>query len=95
MFVLIVTCYLKPEKSAFLEATMENGRSTLKESGCLHFDVVQDDEDPNLVYFYEVYRDKAANQQYAETPHVKRWIATVKDWVEKPFVVSRGTILSP
>ena len=62
MVVLHVTVQVKPEHVAeFLEVVRYDAEHSEKdEPGCLRFDVIQDKDDQNRFYFYEVYRDEAA-----------------------------------
>jgi quinol monooxygenase YgiN len=73
MIVLHVTIQVKPEKVAeFLEVVRHDAEhSEQDEPGCLRFDVLQDRDDPNRFYFYEVYRDEAAFEAHRQTPHFK------------------------
>nr|WP_312904192.1 putative quinol monooxygenase [Stutzerimonas nitrititolerans] len=43
--------------------------SVQHEPDCLVFDVVQDLNDPDLVYLYELYRDEAAFAHHKTTEH--------------------------
>ena len=45
------------------------------EPGCLRFNVLQDAQDQDVYYFYEVYRDEAALEAHRATPHFARWRA--------------------
>ena len=73
MIVLHVTIQVKPEHIAeFLEiARYDAEHSQQDESGCLRFDVLRDRDDPNRLYFYEVYQDEAALEAHRQTPHFK------------------------
>ena len=70
MRALFVTVRMKPEyRDQILKGALEDGRGSREdEPGCLRFDVIQDDSDPNTIYFYEVYRDDAALQAPARRP---------------------------
>ncbi len=85
MFALFVTINIKPgHKDAFMEATMGDAEgSNTNEPGCLRFDVLQDNSNPNRVYLYEVYKDRAAWEvAHRESPHYKKWRETVGDWFD-------------
>ena len=43
------------------------------EPGCMRFNVLQDAQEENVYYFYEVYRDEAALEAHRATPHFARW----------------------
>ena len=45
------------------------------EPGCARFNVLQDMEDDNVYYFYEVYRDEAAVEAHRAAPHYAIWKA--------------------
>jgi quinol monooxygenase YgiN len=71
-------------KDRFVEEIVADARgSTTNEPGCLRFDVVQDPNDPDRVWLYEVYRDEAAFQAHTQTPHFIRWRDATKDWIEE------------
>lgn len=82
MIALIVTIQIKSaHRGAFLESMIADARgSDNEEPGCLRFDVLQDNQDENRIYLYEVYRDEAALEAHQKTPHYIKWRDTVKDW---------------
>lgn len=82
MQALVVSIHIKPERrEAFMEAMLDDARgSNNNEPGCLRFDVVQDQEDPNHIFLYEVYKDEAALEAHRAAPHYTKWRETVKDW---------------
>ena len=45
------------------------------EPGCLRFNVLQDEKDANVYYFYEVYKDQAALEAHRAMPHYATWRA--------------------
>ena len=98
MKVLFVTVRMKPEyRERILKGALEDGRGSREdEPGCLRFDVVQDDSDPNTIYFYEVYRDDAALAAHRAAPHYPAWGNLPADWfVGQKTVVIRGTMIAP
>ena len=82
MIALIVTIQIKPQhKRAFMESMAGDARgSNNDEPGCLRFDVLQDNEDPNRIHLYEIYKDQAAVDAHRRAPHYLKWRDTVKDW---------------
>src|SRR4029453_18471304 len=62
MIAMWVKARIKPEqRKRFLEAIeIDALGSERDEAGCYRFNVLQDDQDPNVYYFYEVYKDQAA-----------------------------------
>ena len=88
MKAFLITIDIKPErKESFIKGLLDNARSSAEnEPGCLRFDVLQDDENSNRIYLYEVYRDAAAIESHSQTPHLRRWHSIVKDsWYAKPM----------
>lgn len=84
MHIVIAPFQIKDShREHFIEEMIEDARGSLEnEPGCLRFDIIQDPEDPNRIWLYEIYRDKQAFQQHIETPHFKKWRDTVQDWQE-------------
>ena len=75
MYVIIVPVEIEPgRKEEFLRLLEPNARgAVLKEPGCLRFDVIQDGQEPNRVWFYEVYADEAALKSLQQSPHFLAW----------------------
>jgi autoinducer 2-degrading protein len=85
MFIVHVHVRVKPEYvSAFIDATLENARQSVKESGIARFDVVQQSEDPNRFVLVEVYRTREDSARHKETEHYKTWRDTVADMMAEP-----------
>ena len=98
MRVLVVKSQLKPGyREQFMKASMGDALgANHDEPGCLRFDVIQDGEDPNVIYFYEVYVDDAAFEEHLRAPHFTAWRDTVKDdWYVEPVKVVRGWNIYP
>jgi (4S)-4-hydroxy-5-phosphonooxypentane-2,3-dione isomerase len=70
-----VKARVKPqERQRFLEAIEHDALASERdEPGCARFNVIQDDADPNVYYFYEVYRDEAALEAHRAAPHYAVW----------------------
>ena len=68
---------VKPDqKKRFLEAIeIDALGSERNEPGCLRFNVLQDEQDENVYYFYEVYKDEAALEDHRAAPHYAVWRA--------------------
>ena len=97
MIALVVTIQIKPgHKEAFMEAMMGDARgSNNDEPGCLRFDVLQDNEDPNKIHLYEVYKDQAAVDAHRQAPHYTKWRETVKDWFDGEIARHLATPVYP
>lgn len=97
MKVALVTVDIKPEhRDRFMEEILLDARGSVEnEPGCVRFDVLQDDENPNRVYLYEVYRDEAAEEAHLKMPHFIRWENATKDWFARPMEVINCTSVYP
>ena len=85
MVVLHVTFQVKPERvTEFSEMARYDAEHSQQEPGCLRFDVIQDRDDPNRFYFYEVYKDEAALQAHRQTPHFKLYFEKTQPWFAAP-----------
>lgn len=83
MVILHVTVQVKPEHAReYLEAVRHDAEHSEKdEPGCLRFDVVQDRDDPNRFYYYEVYKDEAALELHRQSPHFKLYAEKTQSWL--------------
>ena len=98
MYIHVVTLKAKPEQlEACIQANVENARSAVQEvEGCLRFDVMQDNEDPNTIVLYEVFVDKAAHDDdHMHRPYLARWFETTKDMFAEPTTLHRCTNILP
>jgi autoinducer 2-degrading protein len=64
------------------------------EPGCARFNVLQDTQDQNVYYFYEVYRDEAALEAHRAAPHYAVWRA-VADTLDGPAQATRCQTVFP
>ena len=97
MFVLMVNVHVKPEhRDAFIGAIAANAHATsTQEPGCLRFDVVQDGEDPNRFFFYEVYRTEADLEAHRQTAHFQQYITGSQQWSAEPATRRTGHNVYP
>ncbi|MBV9375556.1 MAG: antibiotic biosynthesis monooxygenase [Alphaproteobacteria bacterium] len=77
MLAMWVKVRVKPDaRERFLKAIEVDALGSERdEPGCMRFNVLQDRQDPNLYYFYEVYRDEAALEAHRAAPHYAVWRA--------------------
>lgn len=79
MYVVTVHVRVKSEcREAFLEATLDNARNTIREEGNLRFDVLRRADDPDRFTFVEVYRDASGMDAHKQTPHYAAWREAVE-----------------
>jgi len=97
MIALFVSLRVKPElRDRFLAAAEDDSTCSVRdEDGCFRFDVLQDQEDQNRFYFYEVYRDEAALDAHRNAPHFARWSAASREVLASPAERQLATVLFP
>jgi (4S)-4-hydroxy-5-phosphonooxypentane-2,3-dione isomerase len=85
MLTVHVHVHVKPEcVEAFVEATIENARNSVREPGVARFDVVQHLDAPARFVLIEAYREEAATTAHKETSHYARWRDTVAPMMAEP-----------
>ena len=86
MLVKIVNIYVKePDVKAFIEATKENQRNSIKEEGIESFELLQGKDDAVKFVLYEVYNSQQAMDDHLKTAHFKIWNETVRSYLAKPI----------
>ncbi len=96
MLTMWVKVRIKPgERQRFLDAIeVDAVRSEGDEPGCLRFNVLQDAQDADVYYFYEVYKDDAALEAHRQTPHFAAWRAAA-DALDGPAELTRCQTVFP
>ena len=97
MFALVVPLKVKPEmRDKFLAAAQDDSICSVRdEPGCLRFDVLQDNTDPNRFVFYEVYLDENAVKAHQASAHYARWRAVASEVLAEPTSATRCTTIFP
>ena len=96
MIAIWVKVKVKADRRAdFLKAIEVDALGSERdEPGCMRFNVLQDGQDPNVYYFYEVYRDQAALEAHREAPHYAVWRAAA-DTLDGPAEATRCQTVFP
>ena len=85
MLIVHVHVHVKPEfVEAFRQASVENARNSVQETGIAHFDVIQQADDPTHFVLVECYRTADAPAQHKATAHYARWRDAVADMMAEP-----------
>ena len=98
MYVHMVTLQVKPERrEAVVQATVEDARSSVRdEPGCLRFDVMEDQDSPDLIHLVAVFKDRAAHDgDHLRAPHLARWMEATRDAFAGPAVVRHCSNVFP
>ena len=96
MLAIWVKVRIKPDmRDKFLKAIEADALGSEKdEPGCVRFNVLQDEKDQNVYYFYEVYKDQAALEAHRQAPHYAVWRAAT-DTLDGPTEPTRCTPIFP
>jgi quinol monooxygenase YgiN len=97
MLCMLIEVHVKPSAlDEFLEVIKEDAvRSESDEPGCIRFDVLRDNVDPLKFYFYEVYKDKAAQQAHRQMPHFAKWAKFKEHGFDREMVLRATTNIHP
>ncbi len=96
MLAIWVKVRVKPQqRQRFLEGIeIDALGSERDEKDCYRFNVLQDEKDENVYYFYEVYKDQAALEAHRKMPHYAKWQA-VADTLDGPAEPTRCKTVFP
>jgi autoinducer 2-degrading protein len=97
-FVVIVEFEVKSGcLEAFNRAIEVNARASVaEEPGCLQFDVLHNEDDPQHVVLYEVYESEAAfRDDHLQRAHTQAFLAQAKALVTKQTVYKLTRVLAP
>ena len=84
-FAVHVFVHVRPECiEAFMAATLENCRASIREPGVSRFDFAQSSEDPTRFLLVEIYRDAEAPAAHKATEHYARWRDAVAPMMASP-----------
>ncbi len=96
MIVTLVHVWVKPEMiKDFVTATTKNHQESVKESGNLRFDLLQDANESAKFVIYEAYESEEAILAHKKTDHYKVWRDTVAGWMAQPRKGEKHFILAP
>jgi quinol monooxygenase YgiN len=85
MYIVHVHIRVKPEFiEEFKAISIENARTSLKESGIARFDIIQQVDDPNQFELIEVYRTTADPVKHKETAHYNKWRELAEPLLAEP-----------
>jgi quinol monooxygenase YgiN len=82
-FIRVAELQIDPAQAeAFAAATREVGQASVQtEDGCIALYAVADNENPNFVRVFEIYRDPASYQAHLQTGHFKKFRDTTSAMV--------------
>ena len=95
MIALIITAHVKKEcVSEFEKISLYNSKNSLKEPGCLRFDILRQCGDDTVFNFYEVYKGEEDIEHHRTTEHYNKWRETVADMMAAPRSAVKAEVLN-
>ena len=90
MLTVLVSIKVKSEYvKAFIDATIEETRTSLQDPGVVQDDFLQESDDAAHFILHEVFESREIGLQHLEMAHFKQWQSTVKPMlVEPPHAVT-------
>ena len=86
MLALFVTFYVKPGRmDEFVEVSIANSRGSINGPGCYATSIIQDPDDENVAYVFEVFADEAALDFHHEQDYYKEWEAKTNELISAPY----------
>ena len=84
MYILMVRLKVKKENiDDFIKESIKDAVGSVDiEPGCRRFDIIQDQTDPTLFAFCEVYDDEEAFKAHGTYDHFKTWFETTKPFYD-------------
>eukprot|EP00980_Cylindrotheca_fusiformis_P013321 scaffold3389_cov119-Cylindrotheca_fusiformis.AAC.13 len=87
-FSIIVEAEIKPDRmEEFMPMIKNNAEQSRKEPGCMRFDVLRAQDNPNKFWFYEIYENASSVEFHKAQSHYQAWA----DFKESGGVVSSVT----
>ena len=96
MYVITVQLKVKEDQiKEFLDLTLDNASEARQEPGCLRFDVLRNEKEPDRFFLYEVYKNPEAHKAHQQTQHYLRWRDHAPQLLAEPRVSARLLNVSP
>jgi len=96
MLIVHVSVHVQPGSvDAFIAASLENARHSVREPGIVRFDVVQQDDDPTRFLLIEIYRTPDDPARHKETAHYAAWRDAVAPMMAEPRQSAKYHALFP
>ena len=95
MFQFLVSFNVQPEhRDDFVRTAQKTARDSLaNEPGSRRFEVLADEQDPNVFYLNEVYADADAFNAHAGGPYFGAFFAEANTYAEGPNWLMRGNLV--
>jgi (4S)-4-hydroxy-5-phosphonooxypentane-2,3-dione isomerase len=93
---VFVYVHVLPEAvQAFRAASLANAAASVREPGCVRFDVVEESADATRFVLIEVYRGKEGAAAHKETAHYQTWRDAVAPMMAEPRTSKSYATVTP
>jgi len=88
VFVVTVNFEIYPEHlDSFLDAVRQQATNSVNlELQCLQFDVSQSENDPSMIFLYEIYTNADAFDAHLKSAHFAKFNAMATPWIKHKSV---------
>jgi len=95
MYQFVVSFTVQPERRRdFVAAARRTARESLAhEPGSKHFEVIADEQNPDVFYLNEAYADVEAFKAHADGPYFAAFFAEAGAYAEGPNWLMRGNVV--
>ena len=95
MYQFVVSFTVQPQhREDFVRAAQRSARDSLaNEPGAKRFEVITDEENPDLLYLNEVYADVEAFNAHAAGPYFGAFFAEATTYAEGPTWLMKGNLV--
>ncbi|MGW4463926.1 putative quinol monooxygenase [Micromonospora sp. NBC_01796] len=95
MYQFLVSFTVQPEhRDDFVRVAKKTGRDSLaNEPGSRRFEVLADEENPNVFYLNEAYADADAFNAHASGPYFSAFFAEASTYAEGPTWLMKGNLV--
>ncbi|MFC9843817.1 putative quinol monooxygenase [Streptomyces sp. NPDC060223] len=95
MYQFLVSFTVQPEhRDDFVRAAQKTARDSLaNEPGSQRFEVLADEENPDVFYLNEVYTDVDAFTAHAGGPHFAAFFAEASEYAQGPTWLMKGNLV--
>ena len=90
MYAILGIIKVKPEHlTEFIEQVRQHAQRSVREPGCLRFDVLQDTTDPETICLYEVFRSEADLDAHRAREYYAEWMEMSRGWRDRSVYTRR------
>lgn len=83
MLTIVANIYAKPDHAALVKSELEKLIPlTLKEAGCVQYDLHTNNDNPAHFMFYEIWESRELWQEHMKAPHLAAYLESTEGVIE-------------